>query len=126
MPLSEFVVGKVAPVLLRGEGRTLGEVTHELNVSRVTTIKWLRSMEKEGLLHRTYQMKGKRGRPRGVYHPTKNLRRFVEAPNNGSMMVTLSFATIRGMCRHRAGAVCKALTPKIQNCDSSLCPYLKA
>ena len=124
--LNEFMVSKVATVLFRADGRSLGEVTNELAVSRPTAIKWLRSMEREGLLYRSYNMKGKKGRPKGIYHPTKNLKRFVDTPQGNGSMVTLSFTTMKSICRYHTGGMCKALIPKLQRCDSSLCPYLKA
>ena len=124
--MNEFVVSKVATVMAKAEGRTLSEVISELGVCKVTTIKCLRVMERDGLLYRSYDMKqGKRGRPRSIYHQTKNLRRFMEGPNDGSM-VSLSFKALRGMCRYEKGGMCKALLPKLQRCEASLCPYLKS
>ena len=112
--------------MAKTEGRTLSEVISELGVSKVTAIRWLRAMERDGLLYRSYDMKqGKRGRPRSIYHQTKNLRRFTEGPNDGSM-VSLSFKSLKSMCRHEKGGMCKALLPKLQRCDASLCPYLKS
>ena len=125
--LDEFVVSKVAQVLAGAEGRTLQEMICGLGVSKVTTLKWLRSMERKGLLCRSYEVKqGKRGRPRGVYHQTKNLKRFIEEPPQGDgSMVTLSLTTLRSICRYEKGRMCKALLPKLQRCETSLCPYLK-
>ncbi len=51
--MNEFVVSRVAAVMAKAEGRTLSEVISELGVSKVTAIKWLRVMERDGLLYQS-------------------------------------------------------------------------
>ena len=112
--------------MARADGRMLKETIDELGVSKPTALRWLRSMEKEGLLYRSYEMnQGKRGRPKGVYHVTRNLKRFMEAPQNGNQsMITLTFDRVREMCKHQTDGMCKFFV-QIQRCEASGCPYLK-
>lgn len=126
--IDRFVISKVGQVMGRADGRMLKETIHELGVSRPTAIRWLRSMERDGLLYRTYAMKeGKRGRPKGVYHATKSLKRFMEDPQNGNQsVVNLRFETVKEMCKHQTGGMCKFFVPKIQRCEAWGCPYAKS
>lgn len=113
--------------MARANGGTLKEMVRELGVSRPTALRWLGSMEKEGLLYRSYQMRQrKRGRPRGVYHATGGLKRFIEEQKKGdTSMVTIAFETVKSMCKHQTGGMCRFFAPKIQKCDASGCSYLK-
>jgi predicted ArsR family transcriptional regulator len=69
---SEFLVQKVGNILQGSDGKILEEMIHELGASKVSALKWLQSLEKDGLVYRTRLMKaGRKGRPQNVYHPTK-------------------------------------------------------
>ena len=122
---SEFLVQKVGNILQGSEGKTLKEMIHELGTSKVSALKWLQSLEKDGLIYRTHLMKaGRKGRPQNVYHPTKNLKAFLGKESSNAMVV-LDFSKLRTICRYEKGGMCKALLPKLQRCESRLCPYLK-
>jgi len=121
---SEFLAQRVASILQGAEGKTLEEMIRALGVSKVSALKWLKSLESDGLVYRTQLMRaGRRGRPRSLYHPTKNLKKFMHGSPTGSV-VTLDFTTLKSMCRYEKGGMCKALLPKLQRCESSHCPYL--
>lgn len=99
---------------------------HELGASKVSALKWLQSLEKDGLVYRTRLMKpGRKGRPQNVYHPTKNLKAFMVKESSNAMVVILDFSKLKTICRYEKGGMCKALLPKLQRCESQLCPYLK-
>jgi len=122
----EFLAHKAASTFGNADGKTLQEMIAALEVSKVTALKWLRSLERQGLVYRTQLMRtGMKGRPQDVYHPTKNLKRFKECSSN-SPIVAIDFSIIRSICRYHKGGMCKALLPKLQRCESMLCPYLKA
>jgi predicted transcriptional regulator len=122
---SEFLVQKVGNILQGSDGKTLEEMIHELGASKVSALKWLQSLEKDGLVYRTRLMKaGRKGRPQSVYHPTKNLKTFIGKESSNSM-VMLDFSKLKTICRYEKGGMCKALLPKLQRCESQLCPYLK-
>ena len=121
---SEFQIQRVGNILLQNsEGKTLQEMIHELEASKVSTMKWLQLLEKDGLIYKTRLMKpGKKGRPQNVYHPTKKLRTLSDEKTSDKVII--EFSKLRGICRYKKGGICKALLPKLQNCESSLCPYL--
>jgi len=114
----------IAHGLSGNKGKTLQEMIHELGVSKVSTLKWLQSLEKDGLVYRTSLIKaGQKGRPQNVYHPTKNLKVFSD--KESSNVVVIDFSKLKIICRYEKGGMCKALLPKLQRCESSICPYLK-
>ena len=125
--LSEFVISRVGQALDGFEGRCLQEMMQSLDTSKVTALKWLKSMEREGLVYRTLAHRpGMKGRPRSIYHPTKNLKMFMKHESEqGSEMVSISLTALRRLCRYEKGGMCKAILPKLQRCEASLCPYLK-
>jgi len=121
---NEFLIQKVSSILQGNKGKTLQEMIHELGVSKVSTLKWLQSLEKDGLVYRTSLIKaGQKGRPQNVYHPTKNLKVFSD--KESSNVVVIDFSKLKIICRYEKGGMCKALLPKLQRCESSICPYLK-
>jgi CTP-dependent riboflavin kinase len=122
---SEFLAQKVGGILEGSEGKTLKEMIQELGTSKVSALKWLQSLEKDGLVYRTRLTNlGRKGRPQSVYHPTKNLKAFLGEESSNAMVV-LDFSKLKIMCRYEKGGMCKALLPKLQRCESRLCPYLK-
>lgn len=122
---SEYLVRKVGSVLQGDKGKTLKEMIDELGTSKVSALKWLQSLEKDGLIYRTHLTKsGRKGRPQNVYHPTKNLTVFLERGSPNATVV-LDFSKLKTLCRYEKGGMCKALLPKLQRCESRLCPYLK-
>ncbi len=121
---NEFLVQRVGSILQGAEGKTLEEMIRPLGVSKVCALKWLKSLENDGLVYRTQLMRpGRRGRPRSLYHSTGNLK-FIDRSLKGSV-VTLDFKTLRSICRYQKGGMCKALLPKLRRCESSLYPYPK-
>jgi len=48
---NEFLIQKVSSILQGNKGKTLQEMIHELGVSKVTTLKWLQSLEKKTALY---------------------------------------------------------------------------
>ena len=119
----QYLVQRVADVLHDTDGRTLLEMMVELGTSKVSALKWLQSLEKDGFVYKTRLNKaGSKGRPKNVYHPTKNLRTFME--KESSAAVVIDFSRLRTMCRYEKGGMCKAMLPKLQKCESRLCPYL--
>ena len=122
---TEFLVQKVGSILRGEEGKILKEMIQELGTSKVSALNRLRSLEKDGLIYRTRLTKlGIRGRPQNVYHPTKNLKAFLEKESPNAVVV-LDFSKLKTLCRYEKGGMCKALLPKLQRCESRLCPYLK-
>ena len=122
---SEHLVQKVGSILQGNKGKTLEEMIRELGTSKVSALKWLQSLERDGLIYRTRLTKpGRRGRPQNVYHPTRNLKAFLEKESSNAMVV-IDFSKLKTVCRYEKGGMCKALIPKLQRCDSRLCPYLK-
>jgi predicted transcriptional regulator len=112
------------------ERKTLEEMIRELGTSKVSALKWLQSLERYGSLiyRRTRLTKpGRRGgRPQNVYHPTRNLKTLEKESSNAMVVVIIDFSKLKTMCRYeKGGGMCKALIPKLQRCDSQLCPYLK-
>jgi predicted ArsR family transcriptional regulator len=111
------------------ERKTLEEMIRELGTSKVSALKWLQSLERDGsLIYRTRLTKpGRRGgRPQNVYHPTRNLKTLEKESSNAMVVVIIDFSKLKTMCRYeKGGGMCKALIPKLQRCDSQLCPYLK-
>jgi len=81
-------------------------------------------MEKGGLLWKTHQSSGKKGRPLGVYHPTENLSDFMQKHNRSSG-VMLDFAVLSGMCRFNSRGVCTLSGPSSEKCGIEGCPVLK-
>jgi predicted ArsR family transcriptional regulator len=119
----QYRVQQVANVLLGSDGKTLKEMITELGTSKVSALKWLQSLEEDGLVYRTRLNKpGSKGRPQSVYHSTKNLHSFMK--KESSATVVIDFAKLKTICRYEKGGMCKAMLPKLQKCDSSLCPYL--
>ena len=122
---SEHLVRKVSSILRDEEGRTLKEMIRELGASKVSALKWLQSLERDGLIYRTHLMDpGKRGRPQNVYHPTKNLKPFLERESPNATVV-IDFSKLKILCKYEKGGMCKALLPKLQKCESRLCPYVE-
>ena len=120
----EFLVRKVGSLLQGDEGKTLQEMISQLGTSKVSALKWLQSLEKDGLIYRTRIMKtGKKGRPQSLYHPTKNLKTFLEKESSDAVII--GFSKLKVICRYKKGGMCKALLPKLQTCEQNICPYLK-
>lgn len=122
---SELSIAKVAGMLSQSRGMTVREIREGLHVSRQTTIRWLALMEKSGLLWKTYQSTGKKGRPLGVYHPTEGLADFL-VQNHHRSSVMVDFPVLSAMCRFNARGVCGLTKAKSQACEMENCPVLKA
>jgi hypothetical protein len=77
------------------------------------------------MIYRTHLTKlGMKGRPQNVYHPTKNLKAFLEKESPNATML-LDFSKLKTLGRYEKDGMCKARLPKLQRCESRLCPYLK-
>ena len=118
----DSAICRVATILFNGNGATFTQLLDKLAVSRTTAIRWLSLMEAENLLERDHLAAKGRGRPRVVYHPTEHLRRRVKIESSQSS-VTLSFATLRSMCRYASGEGCGFAKQSVP-CDIGSCPHL--
>ena len=120
----QYLVQRVANVLHGSDGKTLKQMISELGTSKVSALKWLQALEKDGMVYRTRSINkpGIRGRPQSVYHATRNMKSFME--KESSAAVVIDFSKLKTICRYEKGGMCKAMLPKLQKCESRLCPYL--
>ena len=99
--------------------KTLGELVEELEMSRTTVLKWLKTLRGQGLVRGEPLIRG-RGRPKLLYHPTQPLMDSVNLPGKGSLEVLLvSFRRLQKACRYRKGGRCKEA---LNVCRASICP----
>jgi DNA-binding MarR family transcriptional regulator len=121
---SELSIAKVAGILSQSTGMTVKEIREGLGVSRQTAIRWLALMEKSGLLWKTYQSNGKKGRPVGVYHPTEKLPDLMRQHHRRSG-VMVDFPVLSAMCRFNSRGVCDLTGLGSERCKIEACPVLK-
>jgi len=81
-------------------------------------------MEKSGLLWKTYQSNGRKGRPLGIYHATGNLSDFVLQHHRRSSLM-LDFPVLSAMCRFNSRGVCDLTGLGPERCKLEVCPVLK-
>ena len=103
---------------------TVKEIREGMGVSRQTAIRWLTLMEKSGLLWKTYQSTGKKGRPLGIYHPTESLSDLMRQ-NHHRSGVMLDFPVLSAMCRFNSRTVCGLTGLSAEGCKIEGCPVLK-
>ena len=82
-------------------------------------------MEKSGLLWKTYQSTGKKGRPLGVYHPTRSLSDLMLQHHHRSS-VMVDFPVLSAMCRFNGKGVCQLAGQRLERCRIEVCPVLKS
>jgi hypothetical protein len=104
---------------------TVKEIREGMGVSRQTAIRWLALMEKSGLLWKTYQTTGKKGRPLGIYHPTEGLSDLMRQHHRRAG-VMLDFPVLSAMCRFNSRGVCGLTGLKAERCGIEGCPVLEA
>jgi len=121
--LSELSVSRVAGILTQSDGITLREISQDLGVSRQTAIRWVTLMELDGLLNRSYRLNGRKGRPLGIYRPTKRLLEFLRVDKDGSA-VLVNFSMIASVCRYNSNGECNRNLARQKKCDAGACPLL--
>ena len=123
MPVpGELSIARVAGVLSQSRGMTVGEIREGLGVSRQTAIRWLALMERSGLVWKTLQSSGKKGRPLGIYNPTEKLSDLVHRHRPSVM---LDFPVISAICRFNVRGACGLTRPDGERCRMEGCPLLK-
>ncbi len=105
--------------LLAKEGqstpRTFFRLSEELPYSRLTILKHLNDMERQGLVFKSVIPRETRGRPKLLYQPTLLLLA-------GKPDITIPFSILSENCIHRNGEKCR-LSPG--PCEVRRCPLLR-
>ena len=103
--------GKPSPKTLRG----LMEAT---GLSRVTVLKYVKSLRNQGLIAEKTLIQG-RGRPRLLFQPSKTFLRMTSAVKQEEEPILIRFEKLKTLCRHAKGGRCKKT---LRSCRIDLCP----